>query len=146
MRDMAELTARLVGKPCKARLGLDDFAHLDGRDNAIRLLRAAKHNRRDGLKALGVNILLVGRAGTGKTEFARTVAESAGMPLFSVGELQNDDDESCSSTYNSRAACRNKLRMAQTLLQTILDAAILCDEAEDALESTIAAPALPTTD
>ena len=136
VRDMDELTARLLGEPCKARLGLDDFAHLAGPDDTIRLLRAAKHSRRDGLKARGVNILLVGRAGTGKTEFAKTVAESAGMALFSVGESRIDDEESCNTAHDRRAAYRNKLRMAQTLLRTIPDAAILCDEAEDALESS----------
>ena len=137
VRDMAELTARLVGKPCKARLGLDDFAHLDGPDDAIRLLRAAKHSRRDGLKARGVNILLVGRAGTGKTEFSRTVAESGGMALFSVGELHGLTTRNPAIPPTTRrAAYRNKLRMAQTLLRTIPDATILCDEAEDALESS----------
>ena len=136
VRDMDELTARLVGEPWAARLRLDDFAYLLERDDIRRTLNAAKRERCAGAPAPGVNILLVGRAGTGKTEFARTVAESAGMPLFSIGELRDDDDESCNTAHDRRAGRRNELRMAQTLLRSMPEAAILCDEAEDALEST----------
>lgn len=136
VREMGELTARLVGDPLQATLCLDDFAHVGERDNTLRFLRATKNYRTEGLDAQGVNILLWGRAGTGKTEFAKTVAAASGMTLFPVGELRNGDEESHNAAYNRRADRRNELRMAQTLLQTMPEAAILCDEAEDALEST----------
>ena len=136
VREMGELTARLVGDPLQATLCLDDFAHMGERDDTLRFLRATKNYRTEGLDAQGVNILLWGRAGTGKTEFAKTVAAASGMTLFPVGELRNGDEESHNAAYNRRADRRNELRMAQTLLQTMPEAAILCDEAEDALEST----------
>ena len=136
VRDMDELTARLVGEPWAARLRLDDFAHLLERDDIRRTLNAAKRERCAGAPAPGVNILLVGRAGTGKTEFAKTIAESCGMTLFSVGTDEIDDEESCNTAHDRRAGRRNELRMAQTLLRSMPEAAILCDEAEDALEST----------
>ena len=136
VREMGELTTRLVGDPSQATLCTDDFAHVGERDGVLRLMRATMNYRSEGLDAKGVNILLWGRAGTGKTEFAKTVAAASGMTLFSVGDLRNGDEESHSAAYNWRADRRNELRMAQTLLQTMPEAAILCDEAEDALEST----------
>ncbi|MDE3000456.1 MAG: AAA family ATPase [Gemmatimonadota bacterium] len=135
VRDMAELTSRLVGEPCSAQLGSDDFAHVVERDAVQRVMNAAMSKRHAGTQVTGVNILLVGRAGTGKTEFAKTVASASGTTLFSVGEIRSGDEESCNDTRDRRADFRNELRMAQTLLKSMPAAAILCDEAEDALES-----------
>lgn len=136
VRDMDELTARLVGEPCVARLRFDDFAHVTERETVRRTLSAVMLQRCNGAPVRGVNILLVGRAGTGKTEFAKTIAAASGLTLFSVGEMRNGDEESCDTDNDRRADRRNELRMAQTLLHTMPEAAILCDEAEDALEST----------
>lgn len=135
VRDMVELTSRLVGEPCSARLCSDDFAHLVERDTVQRVLNASMYKRYAGTQVTGVNILLVGRAGTGKTEFAKAISSASGTTLFSVGEIRNGDEESCNDTRDRRADVRNELRMAQTLLKTMPAAAILCDEAEDALES-----------
>lgn len=136
VRDMCELTARLVGNPCNARLSPSDFEHVTEREDLQRTLNAAKCKRCEGEPVSGFNILLYGRPGTGKTEFARTVAESAGLALFSVDDSGIVDEEPCDSERDRKADYRNKLRMAQTLLRSMPEAAILCDEAEDALEAT----------
>ena len=136
VRSTAELQARLVSRPCEAALCLDDFAHLEGRDDALRLLRAAVQKRDNGKPASGVNILLVGRAGTGKTEFAKTLAHAVGASLYSIGEPDSDGEEERREASGKRASHRNQLRLAQSLLRAAPDAAILCDEAEDVLEST----------
>ena len=135
VRSSDELTARLVGEPYLARLRFDDFAHVGERDEVQRVLKAAMYERHAGTPVPGINILLVGRAGTGKTEFAKAVAESSGMTLFAVVADKIDDEESCNTVHDRRADYRNKLRMAQTLLRSMPEAAILCDEAEDALEA-----------
>ena len=136
VRDLDELTVRLVGEPCGSRLSLGEFSHVSGRIDVHRVLSRVRRKRGDGEPASGVNILLYGRPGTGKTEFARTVAASAGMALFSVGEIQDNNEDSRCTPNVRRADLRNELRMAQALLRSKPDAAILCDEAEDALEST----------
>ena len=136
VRDMDELTACLVGEPCVTRLRLEDFAHVTELDDVYRVLRAAKNRRCSRAQVPGVNILLYGRPGAGKTEFAKTLAESACLKLFSVDESRIRDEKSRNTVHDRRADYRNELRMAQTLLQSIPEAAILCDEAEDALEST----------
>ena len=128
-----ELQARLVGRPCEAALGMDAFAHLEGRDDAIRVLRAAVQKDDP---AAGVNILLVGRAGTGKTEFAKTLAHAVGASLYAIGEPDREEERERGTELNRRASRRNELRMAQVLLRSAPAAAILCDEAEDVLEST----------
>ena len=136
VRNGDELQARLVGRPCDAKLGMDDFAHLEGRDDAIRMLRAAVQKRGKGKPVAGLNILLVGRAGTGKTEFAKTLAHAVGASLYSIGEPDREEKRERGTELNRRASRRNELRMAQVLLRAVPDAAILCDEAEDVLEST----------
>ncbi len=135
VRDMDELMARLVGRPCEARLRLINFAHLDNRDNVVHILRAAIQERCEEKPVSGVNILLVGRAGTGKTEFAKTLARAAGAYLYSIGEPDQDDEERFNNERDCRTRRRNQLRVAQALLRSAPDAAILCDEAEDVLDS-----------
>ncbi len=133
--NMDELIARLVGQLCKATLDLKDFAHLDNRDNAVRLLSAAIQERHEEKPATGVNILLYGRAGTGKTEFAKTLSCAAGAYLYSIGEPGRNNEEKSDTERDCRARRRNQIRMAQALLRSVPNAAILCDEAEDVLDS-----------
>lgn len=136
VRNMDELIARLIGQPCEATLDLKDFAHLDNRDNAVRLLSAAIQKRKKEKPATGVNILLYGRAGTGKTEFAKTLSCAAGAYLYSIGEPGRNDREKSDTERECRARRRNQIRMAQALLRSLPNAAILCDEAEDVLDSS----------
>ena len=136
VRDMDELIARLVGQPCEATLDLKDFAHLDNRDNAVRILSAAIRERQKSKPATGVNILLYGRAGTGKTEFAKTLSHAAGACLYSIGEPGRNDKEKSDTERDCRARRRNQIRMAQALLRSVPNATILCDEAEDVLDSS----------
>ena len=66
----------LLGEPDRAELEWEDFEHVaESRDHVEKLLRGA-------LEAgeTGVNILLHGPPGTGKTEFCRTVAARLGVP------------------------------------------------------------------
>ncbi len=135
VRNMDELIARLVGQLCKATLDLKDFAHLDNRDNAVRLLSAAIQERHEEKPATGVNILLYGRAGTGKTEFAKTLSCAAGAYLYSIGKPGRNNEEKSDTERDCRARRRNQIRMAQALLRSVPNAAILCDEAEDVLDS-----------
>lgn len=135
VRNMGELIARLISQPCKATLRLKDFAHLNNRDNAVRLLSAAIQKRRKEKPTTGVNILLYGQAGTGKTEFAKTLACAAGAHLYSIGEPGQNDKEKDDTKRDCRVRRRNQLRMAQALLRSVPNTAILCDEAEDVLDS-----------
>ena len=135
VRDIDELMACLVSQPCEATLRLKDFAHLDNRDNAVRILSAAIQERHEEKSATGVNILLYGRAGTGKTEFAKTLSRAAGACLYSIGEPGRNNEEKSDTERDCRARRRNQIRMAQALLRSVPHAAILCDEAEDVLDS-----------
>ena len=81
VRDMDELMARLVGQPCEATLHLSDFAYLEDRDEAVRLLRAAVQKRHKDISAPGVNILLVGRA-PGKPNLPKPYRRWLAHPSF----------------------------------------------------------------
>ena len=79
--------------------------------------------------AKGVNLLLHGPVGTGKTEFSKVLAARAGMSVWSVGETDDEGDE---PTRGQRTA---SLKLAQRLLVKRKDGLILFDEAEDILAS-----------
>ena len=113
----------LLGEPDRAELEWADFDHVaESRDHAENLLRGALRAGES-----GVNILLHGPAGTGKTEFCRTVAARLGVPLFSVGERDSRGGEP------NRVDRLADLSLAQSLLARDKNALLLFDEMADLL-------------
>lgn len=110
----------LVGTRQAATLDLDAFAHVGEVDFLVRLLRGTL-----AADATGINILIHGPPGTGKTELARTLARAVGAALHGVGEADEDGEEP------SRWERVTALALAQRLLGGRGPAVLLFDEMED---------------
>ena len=106
-----------------SELEWSDFDHIaQDRDHVERLLAGALD-----AGAPGVNILLHGPPGTGKTELCRVLADRLGVTLFAVGETDDDGDEP------ARGERLQELRLAQRLLAEDRGSLLLFDEMEDLL-------------
>ena len=106
-----------------SELEWSDFDHIaQDRDHVERLLGGALD-----AGAPGVNILLHGPPGTGKTEFCKVLADRLGVTLFSAGETDEDGDEP------ARGERLQELRLAQRLLARDRRLLLLFDEMEDLL-------------
>jgi hypothetical protein len=110
----------LLGRPQRATLPLSAFAHLGPQLGHLKAVLAG------GLAegATGLQALLYGAPGTGKTELSKTLADALGVPIFQIGESDEDGDEP------NRAERLAELRLALRLLEGNR-AIILLDEAED---------------
>ncbi|MGH1357809.1 MAG: AAA family ATPase [Burkholderiaceae bacterium] len=98
-----------------------DFPHVeeDARYLSALLDTAGRQQER------GVNVLIYGPPGTGKTEFAKLIAQQAGLELYEVDCL---DKESNSLSGKERY---RSLQVSQAFLKGRPQAAILFDEVED---------------
>jgi SpoVK/Ycf46/Vps4 family AAA+-type ATPase len=121
LSDEETIVAALAGIRQAASLVPGDFAERRADfDLLVRLLQGALRSR-----AAGINVLIYGPPGTGKTEFARTLAASAGAALFAVGEADIDGEEP------SRCERLHALKRAQRLLARRGESILLFDEMED---------------
>lgn len=119
--DEARLVDALAGVRQPASLERGDFAeHAEAFDLLVRLLKGALATR-----TLGVNLLIHGPPGTGKTELARTLAAEVGASLFAIGEADVDGEEP------SRSERLHALKRAQRLLARRGGSLLLFDEMED---------------
>ena len=104
-----------------------DFDHVGrNRDDVETILRGALERG-----ALGVNLLIYGPSGTGKTTFCRALAARVGVSLFGVGEADERGLEP------SRAERLAELRLTQNLLGDGRRSVLLMDEMEDVLASNL---------
>jgi SpoVK/Ycf46/Vps4 family AAA+-type ATPase len=119
----AEWAEDVFGAPLVSDLDWSDYEHL----GEMRKLAAAVLAGAVSQHAEGVNILIHGPVGTGKTEFCKALATQGGLNLWSVGEV---DDQGGEPNRLERLA---SMRLAQRLLKCRGNAAVLFDEAEDLL-------------
>ncbi len=140
-----DLVGSILGKPSFTDLDYSDFEHLG--DDLAFVIDLVKKAVERGDK--GINILIYGPPGGGKTELSKALAEHIGLKLYSVGEEENtkkvrtpiydsDGDYVGTSTSEQRPDRTSKQRLAQlmraqALLKGSKDAFILFDEMEDLL-------------
>lgn len=112
----------LLGKNQKSELNWKDFEHLTKERNiALNILTSAIKNH-----AKGINLLLYGSVGTGKTQFAKLIANKAKCDMYSVSAEFMDKEA-------SRKDRLSDLSSKQTILSKTNNSCILFDEAEDVM-------------
>ncbi len=126
--DYADEAAMMAAftKPAKpSELSLSDYPHVeeDARYLAALLKSAAERGE------AGVNVLIYGAPGTGKTEFAKVVAAMAGAQLY---EVECFDREGASLTGKERY---RSLQVSQSFLKGRRNTVLLFDEVEDVFPS-----------
>ena len=111
-----------------ATVAWDDFGHIGpGRELALRILQGALEGGER-----GINILLHGVPGTGKTEFCKVLGRQLGASLLAVGEADDDGEEP------NRRERLQQLRLAQRMFSGQGNTVILFDEMEDILKDGFA--------
>jgi len=113
----ANIRKSMLGQTATASLTRSNFKYIEDEYDYIRTIlgNAVKENKP------GVNILLYGIPGTGKTEFCKAISKDIGASLYMLSETaENDRDQRVAD-----------LSLAQTLLADDKNALILFDEAED---------------
>lgn len=111
----------LIGAPLTANLQRENFDYMSNDfDKLVDILIGGTASHQT-----GINILLYGRPGTGKTEIAKSVCDVAGLNLYTTSE-----------NHEGKDARLSNLAHLQTVLKKDDDSVILFDEAEDVFYSS----------
>lgn len=122
---LADLIGDVAATAPRSNLSADDFTHLRLPVDAI--VRYLERGRAAGRR--GMNVLLHGRPGTGKTELSRLIADQLGVVLRCVSAT-TEDGEPMSAEQRLQA-----WRLAQALLSGSTDL-LAFDEAQDIFPSS----------
>ncbi len=116
-----ELLESVVSAPAAAELKLEDYAHVrPWLDILIPYLRQSVDSKRQ-----GVNVLLYGRPGTGKTQLSRLLAQTLDAALFDVC-IEDEEGDAIGGDQRLRA-----YRTAQCVFACSPRTLLAFDEAED---------------
>jgi SpoVK/Ycf46/Vps4 family AAA+-type ATPase len=125
LSNLDDVRKYIIGEPVQPTLEWDDFEHLGAtRDKLEKFLREATAKQ-----ITGVNILLWGPPGTGKTEFSKTLANRLNLNLYTLGETDDSGDEP------NRKERTSAFRIAQNLLRHQKNNLLLFDEMDDLFEN-----------
>lgn len=120
-RNFEELTGRFLKKADPPTLALDNFPHLSA-DTSLLLpyLRNAAQ-----VRTIGVNILLHGKPGVGKSEYVKALAAANGLDLYEISFADaGGEPVKGTSRLKAFAFCQNLLARSENAL-------LLFDEIED---------------
>ena len=120
-QDRDALLAALIDPAPQADFALADFPHLG--TEAQRLTTVLGQGAKGG--AVGINVLLYGAPGSGKTQFALAVAQAAGLQAYVVRY------EGAKGQAMARTERLGAYQLAQQLLRTHANAVLIFDEVED---------------
>ena len=123
--DADELMQRFIRKAAVPSLTLDNFPHLAADSEALHGYLLSVLDRR----TTGVNILLSGKPGVGKTEYAQSLAVTLGTDLYEIA-YSGPDGEPVRGEVRLRA-----YSFCQRLLANTSNAVLLFDEVEDVFPS-----------
>ncbi len=125
LNNLDDVRKYIIGESLPATLEWDDFEHLGStRDKLATFLAEATKK-----KIPGVNILLWGPPGTGKTEFCKTLSDHLNLNLYALGESDDSGDEP------DRKERTSAFRIAQNLLRNQNNNLLLFDEMDDMFEN-----------
>lgn len=113
----------IIGKPEKSKLTIKDYTHLEKEMNKVTKILSCSVQQ----KKQGVNILLYGDVGSGKSEGAKLIANMAKIPIYSVTDKIDGYKEA------QRTVRLADLYSKQHLLARSDGACLLFDEAEDVM-------------
>lgn len=125
LNNLDDIRKYILGELQRPTLEWDDFDHISSaRDKLATFLKEATLK-----KIPGVNILLWGPPGTGKTEFCKTLAARLSLNLYALGEADDIGDEP------SRKERTSAFQIAQNLLRHQNNNLLLFDEMDDMFEN-----------
>lgn len=123
--DVGQLARFLFSKSPESTLCDDDFTHLKAEHEPLqKLLQQATHKGER-----GINLLIWGPPGTGKTEFARWLVTKTNLSALEVPATETDNEYGATHAVADRL---DLLRSAHFLLRGAGDTVLIFDEAEDA--------------
>lgn len=116
-----ELSGRFIKRASKPTLTLENFPHLKNDISVMRDYLSNVLNER----TTGVNILLHGKPGVGKTEFVQSLVAEMGADLYEIA-FSDEDGDPIKGTARLRA-----FNFCQRLLAKTSNAVLMFDEIED---------------